>query len=192
MANRKGLIQGRGDYPLSELGRDQALRTAEALNDFRPYKIFSSPLKRALETAQILNRRHNVEIELIGDLVEYNLGAFEGLTMDEVMSKFPDVKSRMEKGEPFHLLAPGGESDEEADVRVKRALEAIVDSGLPRMMVVAHLGSLERLILQAAQRYGVPGIDETRFPLANCSITRLILGPAKSLAPSFNDVSHLT
>ena len=192
VANADGIIQGRFDYELSEKGRDQALRTARALMDFSPYRIYTSPLDRARETADIINRRHNAEIVVLPDLIEYDLGGFEGLTMEQILEKFPEVPDNMKQGTPFHHLAPGAESDQDVDTRVARAQDEIVNCGLPRVVVVSHLGVLERIILKLGNHYGINDIAGlASWPLKNCSITRMAINPFESRFDFINDVSHL-
>ncbi len=191
-ANLAGIVQGRGDYPLTEKGRDQARRAATSLMEFKPYRVYSSPLMRALETAEIINRRHNSEIEIIDDLVEYDLGEFEGLTPEEIETRFPHVPEQMKKGVPFHMLAPGAETDEQAQARATRALDHALGSGLPRVIVVAHLGILERLITVFAQQYHIKNFDLDQVrPLKNCSISKFQTTIARAHAIIVNDVSHL-
>jgi broad specificity phosphatase PhoE len=191
-ANAGGVVQGRSDYRLSAQGRDQALRTADALMDYNPYRVYTSPLARARETAQIINRRHNAEIVVLDDLVEYDLGQFEGLTVEQIQERFPFVFERVKEGAAFHTLAPGAETDEQVDLRAERALEEIINSGLPRIIVVSHLGVLERMIKKAALAFKLQlsACDGT-WPLKNCSITHLDLNPIGSRLVRINDVLHL-
>ncbi len=190
-ANVSGIIQGRGDYPLSEKGREQALKTKRALMDFCPHTVFTSNLKRAGETAEIINRSHNARIIRLDDLAEYDLGEFEGLTYDEVVEKFPFVPDELKKGKQFHLLAPGGEKDEDADVRAKRAFDSIINTGAPRILVVAHLGILERILFLLADEFCIPDVTPEIFPLKNCSVTHLVVNMNKAKFIKFNDDSHL-
>jgi len=191
-ANRDGVVQGRMDFPLSEAGREQALKTSAALVEFRPFRIYSSPLGRALETAQIINRPHNVKVMVLDALIEYDLGGFEGLDWNEIQKRFPDVRTELEKGAPFHWLAPRAETDAEVSARASRALEEILDSGLPRVAVVSHLGILERLIERIVELYPLEkGPRLLKFPLKNCSITRVSINGAASRVTECNNVSHL-
>jgi broad specificity phosphatase PhoE len=192
-ANAGGVIQGRSDFNLSGKGRDQALRTASALVDFKPYRIYTSPLSRARETAQIINRRHNAEIRILDALVEYDLGGFEGLSMQEVTQQFPEVPEQIGNGIPFHHLAPDAETDEQADLRASEALEEILNSGLPRVLIVSHLGILERMIKKIAREFKINELLEDGFwPLKNSSITHLDLHPFNPRVILINNVGHLS
>lgn len=189
-ANRAGIIQGRGDYPLSDIGREQARLASAALAGFGPSIIFSSPLVRARETAEIINRAHGVEIIAMPELQEYNLGEFEGKTFQAVLEGYPEVKPGIARGVPFHHLAPGAETDAEADGRAARAIELLLGSGADRAIVVAHLGILERIVLAALNGNG--GIPASAWPLNNASITRLRLSATERRLLSFNETGHLS
>ncbi len=81
--NLMGRVQGREDIPLNERGRRQALRCATALKDKGIRNIISSPLLRALETANIISDR-TVQTEVIEDkdLIERDFGKMSGMTYD--------------------------------------------------------------------------------------------------------------
>ena len=191
-ANAAGIIQGRGDYRLNAKGREQALATATALIGFRPYRIYTSPLLRALETAQILNRPHNIEIITLDDLIEYNLGDFEGLSGDEILERFPSLPEDLRQGVPFHHLAPGAETDQAAADRAERAFKEIQNSGLPRVIVVSHLGILDHLLRIIAREADLEDLlAALTGPLNNASITWLQLDPFTARLIKINDTSHL-
>ena len=76
--NREKRLQGREDIELSEKGREVARLTGEALMDTRIDKIFSSPLKRAYETACLIRNGRDIEIETDDRLRELSFGHFEG------------------------------------------------------------------------------------------------------------------
>ncbi len=191
-ANAQGLIQGRTDSPLSNVGREQAIRTADALLDFKPFRIYTSPLARASETAQIINRPHNAEVVILDELVEFDLGECEGLSGEELIEMIPSLPRRMEEGVPFHHLLPGAETDEEVDLRAERALHEILHSGLPRCVVVSHLGILERIIVAAARKHSSRDFSkDCDFPLKNCSITRMRIRPLNSMLLTANDTAHI-
>jgi len=194
VANAEGLIQGRGDYRLSERGREQARLTAEALAGFEPGLIYTSPLARAGETAEIINRSHQCEVSVLEELIEYNLGSFEGLTPKQVLDLVPDLEEQMKGGTPFHHLAPGAETDQEVDRRAAGALLKIMGCGLDRVIVVSHLGILERMIKIVAEKFEIadPSVLKGRmFPLLNCSITRMFFEEKRASIVVINDVSHL-
>ena len=132
-------IQGRGsDLDLDELGRCQALRAAEVLQTIALEAVYSSPLRRARQTAAEIARLHRLEVRVVPELVEADVGAWEGLTWEEVEQRDPDHFA-------FFLANPGtvpylgGESFQDVQARVLPALNALATlhpGG--RIAVVAH------------------------------------------------------
>lgn len=127
--NLKGLAQGRTDVPLNETGRAQA-RIACQLIEYLPIAtLCSSPLQRALETAQILQEHTGARLEVIEDLAECSWGFREG----------------QGKGDWFHDWRSGNANPEGAepyDLFLKRALRGInLSLTLPGpVLIVAHGG----------------------------------------------------
>ena len=82
VGNAEHRLQGHADFPLSDLGRTQAERLFIQFKSerFEPTHVYSSPLKRVAETAQIVSREWPVEVSYSDDLKEHNIGVFSGLT----------------------------------------------------------------------------------------------------------------
>lgn len=81
--NKFHKVMGRVDIPLNETGKDQARITSEKLKDYKIDLIISSPLKRAKETANIINEIKNIEIKYDDRLKERDFGEFEGVDYNE-------------------------------------------------------------------------------------------------------------
>ena len=135
--NRQQRIQGSTDIPLNETGRAQALRTATLLLTARPRLVFTSPLVRALETAEIIARTLEVdEPTPVPDLVERNYGEAEGLDYRQIERRFPD-----------RSLVPGQESRHHLAARSVQALLSIARLGEAEVTVVVAHGGVIRAIL---------------------------------------------
>lgn len=78
--NALGRLQGRKDIELNEVGREQALITGAKIKNEKIDIIITSPLKRARETAEIINKQFNVKIVENDRLMERCYGDFEGIT----------------------------------------------------------------------------------------------------------------
>lgn len=81
--NKLHKVMGRVDIPLNETGKSQAKITSEKLKEYKIDLIISSPLKRACETAKIINETKNLEIIYDDRLLERDFGEFEGLDYNE-------------------------------------------------------------------------------------------------------------
>lgn len=92
--NALGKLQGRKDIELNEFGREQALITSKKIKEEKIDIIITSPLKRARETAEIINRQFDVEIFEDDRLMERCYGDFEGITKSELKEKkkqYPEI-----------------------------------------------------------------------------------------------------
>lgn len=147
--NRIKRVQGASDIPLNDVGRAQARATAQALSSEEFTAVFTSPLGRAHETAQIISDRLGLgEPELLAGVIERNYGEGEGLTDQEIESRWPHDSE-----------VPGRES---RDAVVARALAALAELSerFPggRLLVVSHggvIGSLARHLTN--QKIPAPG-----------------------------------
>lgn len=92
--NALGKLQGRQEIKLNEVGKEQALTTGEKIKNEKIDIIITSPLKRARETAEIINKQFNVEIVEDDRLMERCYGDFEGITKVELKEKkiqYPEI-----------------------------------------------------------------------------------------------------
>jgi len=157
--NFAGKIQGHTDVPLSETGWAQAAAVAEALSGMTMDAVFSSDLKRASETAHQITDGRGIEIRFTDKLRELNYGAWEGLSEDDVMRKFPEEYSTWRQGRPS-FAAPGGETWFQLMERVRSFVQetaARVTNG--NILLVGHGGSIRAL-----------GVSLLGFPVEACGI----------------------
>jgi broad specificity phosphatase PhoE len=134
--NKEGRVQGISDIELSSVGIEQAKLLALSLKDQPVKAIHTSPLKRALQTAEIINELHRKEIHIHQDLMEMNQGDFEGVSFKELID---NKKEFLEKWitDPASVKMPNGESLTELQERAWRALEKIINKE-EDALVVAH------------------------------------------------------
>ena len=149
-------LQGRGtDLPLDEVGRSQARRASEVLVSagVRLAVVYSSPLRRAMETARLVAEPHGLEPCPVALLTEADVGRWESLTWDEVRAREPELHDRFH-ADPGRVPYPEGESF--ADVAV-RVVPVMADLALKHpgevIAVVAH-NVVNRAYL--AELLGVP------------------------------------
>lgn len=192
-ANVEGIWQGRMDYGLSDEGRRQALSTGRGLAGIYPARVYSSPLVRAAHSARIIAGEVGYppeEIEYLEDLTERGGGLLEGHTWSAFESRNPELARRFfELPDEERWEYVGAESTTSALHRIRRALGRIGDRHVSgdSVIVVSHGGLLGSFFLE---EFGpeVPGKDA---PLANGSITRLILSGSGTRITGLGDVSHL-
>jgi glucosyl-3-phosphoglycerate phosphatase len=124
--NVAGRAQGSTDVPMDEFGRQQARDAAARLASLRPRLVWSSPLSRAVDTAAELTRLTGLPVSTDARLQEINTGERQGLTVDELRGRFPDVWRAFVAGEELPR-ARGGEIEPEVADRVAAAMHDAVE-----------------------------------------------------------------
>lgn len=123
--NQQRRVQGQSDHALSEAGRKEAEAAALALKEEKIEAIYSSPLKRAVETAQAINRFHQLAIKIEDGLKELNIGDLDGLMAEEIRSRYSSFWREWTSEELARAKFPGGESLNEAQQRAWGTIEEI-------------------------------------------------------------------
>jgi probable phosphoglycerate mutase len=196
--NREGRFQGHKDAPLAAEGREEARlladRLAASARD-RPVRILSSPLSRALETAQVIRGVLNdsqLEIESDPRLMELGQGEWEGRTHGELKVEDAERYARW-RAAPPHRQPPGGEPIADGIARVKAAIgEAIVLSEVTNawpLCVVAHGGSLH-LAAHVVLEIALERVWHMEMDNASISILARDDGGPWQLV-TWNDTGHL-
>ena len=140
---------GRGNPPLTDVGRQQAQAAARRLAKIDDITaVISSPLERARETASAVAAAVGVEASVDDGLTETDFGAWEGLTFAEAAERDPQVHRRW-LGDPS-VPPPGGESFDEVHRRVRRARnDLIARHGGQNIVVVSHVTPIKTLLRMA-------------------------------------------
>jgi broad specificity phosphatase PhoE len=126
--NREGRFQGHADPPLNRTGRVQAVDLSAALMAEQLAAVYSSPRRRALETAEVLATSHGLEPVPVDDLREVDVGSWSGLTRAEVEERFPAQFARwLDYGQ-------GWEDGETYEEMGRRAVDALL------LLAAAHDG----------------------------------------------------
>jgi broad specificity phosphatase PhoE len=189
--NVQGLLQGQADYELSPFGRQQTQRLAKRWTAEAAYfeRIISSPLTRALQTAEIIATALNVSIEIDPDWMERDFGKLSGRILSE-----EDLKSlRRSFKIPSEPLGETGESQWDAYHRVERAVINILQRPPGRYLVVAHGGIINQALHYILGLSPRPGSDGPRFILSNSAFASLSYAPNGQIWRLFglNDNQHL-
>jgi probable phosphoglycerate mutase len=151
--NLDGRYQGRSDPPLCRTGMMECVTLAKKLSRAGIRSIFTSPLSRARQTAEIVADRLRIgPIENDPRLAEIHFGDWEGNTQTQVRQHWPELLN-LWKTAPDAVRFPGGETLEEARDRLRGFFKDIGALGSPDAapaLVVTHAG-LIRLAILAAQ-----------------------------------------
>jgi len=165
--NRERRFQGHADTPLNASGRAQAHQLAHLLSDERLSAIYTSPLRRASETARIVGDRLGLEPRELEALREIDVGDWQGLTVDDVRARFPDLVDVA-----WRSGWPNGETHEELGARVVPALLGLARAHPgQRILGVTHAGPI-RGALAAATGLSHEESRAQIGPLENCAVFR--------------------
>jgi broad specificity phosphatase PhoE len=186
-ANVTGFYMGWSDEDLNEPGYTQVRRLSERLASISLASIYTSPLRRAYNTAAILAESHKLELKVLDDLIEIQLGDWQGLYVDEIKKRWPKLwqQSRIN---PSEITLPNGESYSQVTKRAVRALKMIVRSNTNKnTAIVTHEIIIKVLI---AHVLGVPNSIYRRIDIDNGSLS-IVRGGKNLQLVRLNDISHL-
>lgn len=150
--NLEGRYQGQSDVPLNEEGLKQARDLAQRLQHYPLDAIFSSDLKRAQKTAEILRDVSKAPLYLDPRLREIHQGEWEGMLFSDIRSRYAEAfEERL--NDPLQVAPPGGETVGELRRRVLDAIDdiiiryphglvAIVSHGLSLAIIKVHFNNI--------------------------------------------------
>lgn len=125
--NRLGRWQGQADIPLNSRGREQAIALRDSLRNEKLAAVYSSTLRRAVETAQTVAALFRVNVSRDERLNEIDLGAWEGMLAKDIMARYPDLWQAW-RADPFSTQPPDGETIKQITQRVLQATEEIAQA----------------------------------------------------------------
>jgi broad specificity phosphatase PhoE len=189
-SNALGLFHGSTDIPLNALGLHQARLVAERVSRIEHVlSLHSSPLQRALATAQAIAHNTGLKPRLHRGLAEMHFGEAEGLGLADISERYPELSARFADFSDHDVRFPGGESRREFHKRVRRTLDRIVTKHAgERLLIVAHGGVIGSAV---SQILGENPNDWRRYAVDNCSVTHIELATSGPVAHLVGDVVHL-
>jgi probable phosphoglycerate mutase len=188
--NVMATLQGcRVDTPLSARGRRQAESLAIRLAGEDVDAVVASPMRRALETAQVIAAPHGLGVRVDSDFVEFDWGKWTGRPFDDALEReVADLRARWRAGD-VDVPAPGGESPLRALSRVTRGVERLRAAGVAAPVVVAH-GRINRVLVTHVLGRHLSRMDEVRQRNGTLSVFDWNDGaPASALL--LDDVAHM-
>ena len=187
-SNRLGRIQGVSDTPLNDAGRAQAEAAGRALTADAPFVLYCSPLPRAVQTARAIGARNHTQPVEVEDLIEMDVGEFEGLPGPQLREMFPDVM-RVWDEDPASAVMPGGESLRDVRNRAWPAVESLAERHESETVVAVTHNFTIHAIVCAALDMPLNNFRKLRIDLG--AITRLEISGARTTLVSLNETWHL-
>jgi len=187
--NRDGLVQGRADNPLSDLGLKQAAALAERLASAPLDAIYSSPLARARQTAEAIAAPHGLPVAIEPDLVEMDIGQMEGLSGTELRERFPEFMTAWLSEDAGSAVMPGGESLAQVQARAMAVIERVVEQRPGGVVALVSHNFVLLSVLCAV--LGLPLAQFRRLRQGVASIATVDALPGQWRLLGFNDRCHL-
>jgi broad specificity phosphatase PhoE len=187
-SNINNFYVGRSDEDLNEAGYDQASRLSFRLSSLPVRSVYTSPLQRTRTTAAILAEPHGLIPAVVDDLIEVNLGDWQGLYTTEIKQGWPEVW-RQWRIDPSSVTVPGGESLTQVTERAIRALHRVVASHQGEVTAIVTHEIIVKVLV--AHVLGAPNRIYRRFDINNASLSVVRIAGDQSWLAGLNDMSHL-
>lgn len=186
--NKSERFRGQADIPLNDTGKEQARKVAAYLANDKIDAVYCSPLSRARHTAEPFAKDHHLEIQLNDGLTDIDVGALEGLTVEEARQAFPDVVTKWQEA-PGHVRFPKGDSVKSLQARLNKLLAEIEQRHEGQTIaLVSH-----RVVCHALMCI-ILGLDLDRLwriRQDNACIDRFETSPSGYVLTLLNETSHL-
>ena len=190
--NTEKRFQGFSDSPLTELGIEQTKLLGKKLENIEFDKFYSSPLKRAYDTANYIKGNRAQEVEIFEDFKEISMGKMEGMQHDEFKKLHPQQLKDFFFDQAHYDPTPyNGESFIELSERLRKGLEKFVElnKNYKRILVVSH-GAALKTLLHYIKGEGIETLSEEDIP-KNTSYTIVNYDGKNFKITDFSNTSHL-
>ena len=184
------ILQGRTDLPLSPLGRRQVRLLQQRLRDGPGFcAIYSSPLRRARDTAAALAAAGLGPMRLCPELQEIDCGRLDGMALDDVQRSYPELWAANLRQTDENFGWPGGETYREFRDRCVRALDTLASRHEGRIALVTHAGVIGQVLGALA---GTSPASWGSFRPGNTALTELDWSEGAATLVRHDDQAHLT
>ena len=187
MWNVEKVFRGRADVNLDEVGIKQAELLGKYLSNWELEAIYSSPVKRALDTANIVARYQKVAVRIAEGLTDFDFGEWQSLPESEVRRLYPDLFNEWHNN-PDKVRMPGGESLEDVRRRAVEVVNDIVSRHQGNVLLVSH-----RVVIKVLICY-LLGLDNSHFRNINQDVGGITIFDyvdGRFVLTRHNDTSHL-
>jgi broad specificity phosphatase PhoE len=185
--NREEIFRGRADVHLNETGIRQAELLADYLKEADIEAILSSPLKRAISTAEIVARPHRLAVETVFGLIDFDYGEWGATTRREAENRYPALYQEW-LTTPHLVTMPGGECLMGMRKRALDVVNSVVSSHSGTVVLVSHR-AVNKVIICA-----LLGLDDSHFwniRMDNAAITTFEYQNGTFILAGHNDTSFL-
>jgi broad specificity phosphatase PhoE len=185
--NVEKIYRGRMDINLDEVGIKQAELLGKYLSNWKLEAIYSSPVKRALDTANIVARYQKIGVHVAEGLIDFDYGKWQSLPEQEVQRLYPALLSEWHNN-PHKVKMPGGESLEDVRKRATEVVNDVLSKYQGSVVLVSHRVVIKVLICSLL------GLDNSHFwnisqDVGGITVFNYVDG--RFVLTRHNDTSHL-
>jgi broad specificity phosphatase PhoE len=185
--NVEKVFRGRADVNLDEVGVTQAELLGKYLGNWDLGAIYSSPLRRALDTANMVARYQKVAVRVAEGLIDFDYGEWQSLSEQDVKRIYPALLSEWQDS-PHKVTMPGGERLEDVRGRAVEVVDGILSRHQGAVLLVSHRVVIKVLVCHLL------GLDNSHFWNIRqdvCGITVFGYADGRFVLTGHNDTSHL-
>jgi len=187
-SNVKEFYMGWSKEDLNETGYSQVRRLAARLAKQAVNAIYTSPLQRALTTADIIAEPHKLTPVTDRDLIEINLGDWEGLHVSDIKQKWAELFAKW-RSDPSDVAMPGGESMAQLTERAAAVLNRIVTDNPDRTVILVTHEIIIKVIIPRI--LGCSNTIYRHFRIDNASLSVITEKDGVCRLQTLNDTAHL-
>ncbi|MGD1995914.1 MAG: histidine phosphatase family protein [Anaerolineae bacterium] len=192
VANVEGRWIGWSGTELTALGRMQveatARRLAAEITD--GVALYTSPLSRARKTAEEIGRELGLEAVTVEDLREIDFGELDGVSLEEMEARYPELYARWKNRADSDYTWPGGERRADFFRRVAAACDELLSRHAQGSVIIVTHGGTTRACLAHLLPHELG--EWWSYPLGNCSVTRVAVENGEARLTALNDTDHLS
>ena len=185
--NAAEIFRGRSDIELDATGSKQAALLAEYLRDTKIEAIYSSPLQRALKTAEIIGGHHRLAVAIAPGLIDFDYGQWQGLAQQQVQTRYKELYEQW-LNHPEKVKTPDGESLQAARKRAVSVVSDVIARHKGTVVLVSHRVVNKVLIC------ALLGLDDSHFWNIRqdmCGTTTFIYEDGRFVLTEHNNTAYL-
>ena len=186
--NTEEVFRGQIDIELDDTGLKQAELLAEYLDQRELEAVYSSPLKRAVQTAEAIARRHGLAVEITPGLNDIDFGEWQGLSLQEVRSRFSEPFAAW-VSEPHRVRIPSGESLDDVRQRALTLVNQVVEKHEGKVIALVSHRVVNKVLICA-----LLGLDNSHFwdvRIDTCGMTTFEFDDGRFVLTEHNNTSFL-
>lgn len=186
---RPYVLQGRGiNLPLNSVGQRQAARVGKLFEQMPIAAVYSSPMRRAMETATLIARPHNLQIATLEILTECDVGRWEGMSWEGIRREFPQEYAEFQR-DPGRTPYLAGESYRDVSIRALPAIERLLEQYAGQTVAVVAHNIINRVCVAAFLGLDLARARDVLQGNGGVNVIRRVNGKTELL--TVNSVFHL-